>query len=83
MSREQELILKVTDLFIETNNVFAELHDLIRHEINSPFHPAVEINEIFGQQLRSLFTLLADDLGVDITVKTTFRLRKPKHAYVP
>jgi hypothetical protein len=83
MSREQELLIKATDLMIDANNAFVELHDLIRHEINSPFHPAVEINEIFRLQLRSLYTLLADDFGIDITVKTQFRLRKPKHAYTP
>jgi hypothetical protein len=78
MTREQQLVIKASDLYIDASNAFTELHDLIRDDIRTPFHPAAEIAEIFSIQLKRLFEMLADDFQLDITVKTTFKLRKPR-----
>jgi hypothetical protein len=77
MTREQQLIIKASDLYIDASNTFTEFHDLIRNEIKTPFHPAQEVAEIYTIQLRKQFEFLADLYNLDITVKTTFRLRRP------
>ena len=82
-TRQQQLVLQASEAFIDASNRFCDLHDSIHHLIKSPFDPAFEIAEVYMHQLRPLFTLLAEDFGLDITVKTTFRLRKPKRVYLP
>lgn len=83
MTKEQLLVLHASELMIDANNRFLDLHDIIHHRITSPFDPAFELCEVYQQQLRPLYLLLADDFGLDISVKTTFRMRKPKRLLVP
>ena len=83
MTREQQLIIRASDEWINASNTFTELHDLIHEQIKTPFHPAQEIAEIQQLQLKCLYEQLADWYRIDITVKTTFRLRKPKRLHIP
>jgi hypothetical protein len=81
VTKEQELIIRASDLFVDASNAFTDLHDIARHRIISPYDPVVEIAEIYQYQLKPLFILLASDYNLDITVKTSLKLRSFKHLY--
>jgi hypothetical protein len=78
LTDEQRLIIRAVDSYIDAANVFTDVHDRIRHEIRTPFHPAYEIAEIYTFQMRPLFEALADDYQLDVKIKTRFRLQRPK-----
>jgi hypothetical protein len=81
MTNEQKLILKASDLFVDASNAFTDLHDIVRHRVISPYDPIVEIAEVYQYQLKPLFILLANDYNLDISVKTSFKLRRFKMLY--
>jgi hypothetical protein len=78
MTREQELIIKASDEWIDAANTLSELHGLIQRTIVTPFHPAQELAEIYHYQMKPLYQLLAELYQMDMTVKMTFRLRRPQ-----
>ena len=42
LTDEQRLIIQAVERYIDANNAFTDIHDRIRHEIRTPFHPACD-----------------------------------------
>jgi hypothetical protein len=82
MSYDQCLLMDAVDYYVLASNRFTRFHSAIRNQIENPLHPASEIAEIYSIQLRELFEYIAVIQALDISIKTTCRLRKP-NLYIP